>query len=294
MPLQIGEQIIGNGVNLQPSYYNNGAVNIGWDLMKKYPDIKTVRMEIEPDKVSQAASWIEEANNNNYVVIATYHKCEVLGSDDANELIAAATWLKNNYQQLGGDFIINLMNEWGSHNITADNYAKAYNQAIDIVRKVYYNQPIIIDLPGWGQDADTAAKAAKLHTGLIKDDNIILSAHIYPCSWNGGTKHFFNTKDIDMMLASGRPCIIGEFGSVGDGNCNWSACVDYAVQQGLTVIGWCWNGDGSKDKHGQDISFNMVTPSWSNEETATKFSINEINFPVIYRKLREQSNVPIS
>ncbi|NLP58412.1 hypothetical protein [Lutibacter sp. B1] len=43
---------LGNGVNLQPSYYNSGNVTIGWDLMKTYPGIETVRIEIEPDKVS--------------------------------------------------------------------------------------------------------------------------------------------------------------------------------------------------------------------------------------------------
>ena len=276
MPLQIGEQIIGNGVNLQPSYYNNGAVNFGWNLMKKYPNIKTVRIEIEPNKVSEATNWIAEANSNNFVVIATYHKCEVLGSDDATELVAAANWWKDHYQQLGGDFIIHLMNEWGSHNISAADYANAYNQAIEIVRTVY-NGPIIIDLPGWGQEADTAAKAANMKNSLIQDENIILSAHIYQGSWNSGTGKFFAPSDIDMMIASSRPCIVGEFGPEGTGTCNWSACVDYAVQQGLTVIGWCWNGDGGAN--------NMVEPNWNDDPTASNFAINNSFFNTIYSKI---------
>ena len=276
MPLEIGDQIIGNGVNLQPSYYNNGAVNFGWKLMKQYPNIKTVRIEIEPDKVTQAAKWIAEANNNNYVVIATYHKCEVLGSDDAAELVAAANWWKKNYELLGGDFIINLINEWGSHDITAKAYAKAYNQSISILRTVY-NGPIIIDLPGWGQDADTAAKAANANTGMIQDDNIILSAHIYQGSWNSGTKDFFALSDIDMMISSGRPCIVGEFGPLGNGTCDWVACVDYAIQQGLTVIGWCWNGDGNGN--------NMVEPNWNDDATANNFAISDSYFNTIYNKI---------
>ena len=46
--------LYGHGVNLQPSYYNNGNVNFGWSLMKSYTKIKTVRIEVEPDKVTQA------------------------------------------------------------------------------------------------------------------------------------------------------------------------------------------------------------------------------------------------
>jgi mannan endo-1,4-beta-mannosidase len=59
----------GNGINLQPSYFNNGNVTFGWSLMKKYSQIKTVRIEIEPDKVSQAVNWIKEAKTNGYQVL---------------------------------------------------------------------------------------------------------------------------------------------------------------------------------------------------------------------------------
>ncbi len=65
---------LGNGVNLQPSYYNGGNPNFGWSLMKQQTKIKTVRIEIEPGYVSQAKSWIAQAKSNGYAVIATYHE----------------------------------------------------------------------------------------------------------------------------------------------------------------------------------------------------------------------------
>jgi len=80
----------GNGVNLQPSYYNGGNPNFGWSLMKQQSKIKTVRIEIEPGYVTQAKSWISQARSNGYAVIATYHKASVLGSDNTAELNAAA------------------------------------------------------------------------------------------------------------------------------------------------------------------------------------------------------------
>ena len=74
----------GNGVNLQPSYYNGGNVSFGWTLMKRHSRIKMVRIEIEPELVhiSLAASWIREAVENGYAVIATYHKHTLLGSNN--------------------------------------------------------------------------------------------------------------------------------------------------------------------------------------------------------------------
>src|SRR5437667_8859508 len=44
----------GNGVNLQPSYDFGGNVDLGWSFMKTSPKIKTVRIEIEPNRVTNA------------------------------------------------------------------------------------------------------------------------------------------------------------------------------------------------------------------------------------------------
>ena len=103
-----------NGVNLQPSYYNNGNVTMGWDVMKKHSQIKSLRIEVEPDKVQQGYEWIRQASEEGYKLIVTYHKYEVLGSDDPVEVKKAANWWKDNYRYLSqaGSFDINVMNEW--------------------------------------------------------------------------------------------------------------------------------------------------------------------------------------
>src|ERR1700742_5148361 len=81
---------LGDGVNLQPSYYNSGNVNFGWSLMKANTKIKTVRIEIEPTvSLTTVKSWISQARSNGFAVIATYHKATVLGSDNVNDLLAA-------------------------------------------------------------------------------------------------------------------------------------------------------------------------------------------------------------
>lgn len=265
---------IGNGVNIQPSYYNDGNVHFGWDFMHQYAAIKTVRIEIEPNKANMAKLWIQQAQSYGYHVIATYHKSSVLGSGDINELLQAALWWRANYQLLGGNFIINLMNEWGPHNLRAEDYAAAYNQAISIIRSVYVND-IIIDLPGWGQDAGVAVAALDTTNPLIEDKKLVLSAHIYQNSWNGSS--VFSEADIDTMLQTGLPCMVGEFGPIGNGHCDWSACVNYAAAKGMSLLGWCWNGDGE--------GYNMVDPYWKLNPLPNNFSPHGNYFNTIYDKL---------
>lgn len=257
---------LGNGVNLQPSYYNGGNPNFGWSLLKQQGSIKTVRIEIEPGYVSQAKSWIAQAKANGYAVIATYHKSAVLGTDDAGELAAAANWWQANYSTLGGGFTINLMNEWGSHSISADAYARAYNSAIATVRQVY-GGPIILDCPGYGQETATAAAAAKGYNSTkIGDANVILSVHVYPNGYNQGKGHNLQNADLDDLASAGRPCLVGEFGNTPSGPVNWQGVVNYAKSKGWTVLAWAWNGDGN--------GMNMVSPAWSDNGSATSFTLS--------------------
>ncbi|HEY4148161.1 MAG TPA: hypothetical protein VGM41_04500 [Chitinophagaceae bacterium] len=271
--------LFGNGVDLQPSYYNSGNPEIDWALMQQQSKIKTLRIEIEPNFVTQAKTWISQARSSGYAVIATYHKAAVLGSDNASDLNDAANWWVTNYATLAasGSFTINLMNEWGDHNLTANAYAADYNAAMATVRTVY-SGAIIIDIPGWGQETAIASAAAQgLNGGTkISDTNYILSAHIYPGAYNQAKGRYVNTSDLDDLASSGRPCIIGEFGNSGGSGADWSGIVDYALNKKWAVLAWCWNGDGG--------TMNMVSPSWATSGTATSFTLSSY-FSIVYAKL---------
>jgi mannan endo-1,4-beta-mannosidase len=260
--------IFANGVNLQPSYYNNGNVTFGYSLMNANTKIGTVRIEIEPDKVTQAKTWISMARSNGKTVVATYHKASVLGSDSTSELNAAATWWRSNYSTLNasGSFTINLMNEWGDHNLTANSYASAYNTAISSVRGVYSGR-IIIDCSGWGQETAICSSAIKGFNGgtKINDTNIVPSVHEYPGAWNQALNHWLQNSDLDDLASAGRGGILGEFGSGGSGSSNWAGVTDYARStKGWTVLGWSWNGDGG--------SMNMCSPAWTSNPTASTYT----------------------
>lgn len=263
-----------NGVNLQPSYYNNGQPNFGWNLMANYnAKIRTVRIEIEPSATAHAKSWIAAARSHGYFVVATYHDYTKLGSDNPQDLKTAANWWVKNYASItdgnATNFVINVMNEWGSHTLPAGSYADAYNDAIGLIRQVYKGY-IIADLPGWGQEFQTAAKASS----QIHDAQVMFSAHLYPTAWNNNEGRYVQPQDLDDLSKTGRPCIVGEFGTGGSGSADVSSLVQHAKSLHWTVLGWAWNGDGT--------GMNMVSPAWSDNPTASSFTINSNYFNTIY------------
>ncbi|WP_254525232.1 PKD domain-containing protein [Natrinema caseinilyticum] len=279
----------GDGVNLQPSYFCGGEQDIGWDLMNQYPAIETVRIEIEPfsfgdvdTTVEDARRWIDEATENGYEVIATYHHHPDDGSADPAALQRAADFWVDHYGTLSrnSSVTINLMNEWGDHSVSASAYASAYTDAIGTVRTATsYTGPIVCDAPGWGQGTHRLASAVE----DIDDDDLVLSAHVYPNGYNATTGEWLRPAHLNVMDETDYPCILGEFGKhtptafSENTGADWSAIVDHARDLGWPVVGWAWNGDGTAEK------MNMVDPHWG-EECQGPYSESSY-FAVVYDKL---------
>ena len=252
----------GDGVNIQAGYFNGadkGNIPLGWDLMRRFDQIKTVRIEIAPDEgvsMPTMQRWIREAVQNGYRVIATYHRYRDNGSDDPEAVMAAAQWWKENYAALSeaGPFTINVINEWGGHRQSPESFAGVYNKAIAVIRE-FYQGPVIVDIPGWGQETVAGAKASS----LIKDGNVVLSIHIYGSAYiEQGPNHWMQPSDlVAFAKAVDRPVLIGEFGGTREGGADWRALVTEAKTLGWTVIAWAWNGDGE--------DMNMVLPSWNDD-----------------------------
>jgi len=251
---------IGNGVNIQASYYNRGNVNIGWDLMAEFPEIEALRIEIEPYRNRQAIQWIREAHKGGYQVIATYHNSNQLGSDKKEDLLAAARWWRDNYSAFitRGPIIINIMNEWGSHDLSPEEFAAAYNEAIPIIREVY-DGPLIVDAPGFGQATRIAADAYP----FFQDTQIIFSVHIYSNAYNQEENRWLNEEDLTYLAAAGATCMIGEFCDNKLGGADWCSLIDYCYNNDWPLFGWAWNGDGGM--------MNMIEPHWRDQPLAANF-----------------------
>ena len=98
----------------------------------------------------------------------------------------------------------------GSHDQTPTSYSQAYNTAISVIRTVYAG-PLVLDLPGWGQETTTAEAASP----LLADSHLIFSAHIYPEAYNQVAGRYVLPEDMRYLFNhGGRPCILGEFGDI--------------------------------------------------------------------------------
>lgn len=272
----------GDGVNLQPAYYCNGEQDLGWDLMNQYSDIQTVRIEIEPPSwgesqasLEESRRWIDEAASNGYEVVATCHHYPYNGESNEGYLYEAADWWVDNYDYLSANssFTINLMNEWGGHDVSVDQYATAYNEAVSRVRQVY-GGTIVCDVPGWGQNTHAAADAAS----QLEDDDLVLSVHIYPSAYNETAGEWLQPDHLDYLDGAGYPCMVGEFGANRDGDADWSGLIDHAKSLGWPVVGWAWNGDGESDP------MNMASPGWIDQPCASSYTTSSY-FDVVYDKL---------
>jgi mannan endo-1,4-beta-mannosidase len=266
--------LFGNGVNLQPSYSSNGNADLGWDYLKKFPAIKTVRILVEPDKYNQAVRWVTEAQDKGYDVIVCYNKSAVLGSSDPAELLAAANWWKDHFAQLKGKagITVNLMNEWGGHGLQPDVYADACNQALAIVRQVYKNR-VILDAPGYGQGA-TALLQAITGNKKIADRNIMLSVHVYPSAYDALTGKALQNDALKKLNDTGLPCMLGEFGSKAQSSgASWSGLVDFSKSLNWPVLAWCWAADntgGPGDPN--QIDMNMIeSPTMIQQKKSSQY-----------------------
>lgn len=272
-PLLAG--VVGNGVNIQPFYYNGGNPNLALPLMRQNTAIKTVRIMCSAGGVAQAKSWITQVRANGYTILATFQG--VAGSDSVSALTSAANFWRTNYPSLsaGGSFWVNLCNEWSSHNVTANGFSSAYNSVIPIVRQVYSGR-IIVDCGGWAQETTKMFDSITGSGGTTKinDAKIIASVHLYPGAFNGATGKGVTTADLDHLNTAGRLCIVGEFG--GTTSNSWVPLVDHAKALGWSLVGWSWNGDGG--------TMNMLSPAWASNGSATSFTKSSY-FNTIYSHL---------
>jgi len=185
----------------------------------------------------------------------------------------AAEWWKNNYKSLSstGPVIINVMNEWGSHKISAKEYAEAYNEAIETIRTVYPGH-LIVDVPGFGQATRIAADAYP----LMEDKKLSLSVHIYTSAVNVEKQRWLSHEDLSYLNASGAKCMVGEFSDDSLGGADWCGLVDLCYEAGWPLFGWAWNGDGR--------GMNMIEPHWDDQPFASTYSATEL-MEVITNKL---------
>lgn len=163
--------------------------------------------------------------------------------------------------------LVNIGNEVGDGNVTAQQFSEGYRRAIDSLRGWGYTVPLVIDASNWGQDVEVILDTWE---EILEHDplhNILFSVHSY---WSDSRNYSIIANE---SVNNGLPVIIGE----GPSPTAYPNCGVLNYQEGLNVcqeneIGWLmWSWGGLANGHcvpNFDLAHDGIFGSWVSEHAA--------------------------
>lgn len=205
------------------------------------------------DKPSQLKKVVKKCVALKMIPMVELH--DATGDSTTEKLLDMATYfarpaVKNVLLPYKKYLLINIANEWGDHNTSAEHWKESYKKAIAILRDAGYKTTLVIDAPGWGQDIYAIQKYGKELLEADPEHNLLFDIHMY-YSWNDAEKIDRELqKTYDMNL----PLVVGEFGYDFDKGFNNLKCrVDHTVilrkcqELQIGYIPWMWTGNNKEN-----------------------------------------------
>lgn len=173
--------------------------------------------------------------------------------------------------------LINIANEWGDHYKTPLQWRDEYRQPITTLRNAGLTTTIVIDSPGWGQNASAGLQYG---ASLVTHDprhNLLFSVHAYG-SFNN-PNDIYNT--ITGYKNSNLALIWGEFGyNYNNGSNNLGSKVDapklmeWSQQFGVGYVAWSTTGNDAANAWLDLLKTDWATTtSWGNTVWYSQYGI---------------------
>jgi hypothetical protein len=209
----------------------SNSVRIVWETTGGSPDI--------------ARASIERAVELGMVPMIELH--DITGGTDIAQPAQMAQYYVDEMRDILIEFepylLVNIANEWGAWESTAEEWVQAYRQAITVLRDAGINHTLVIDANDNGQRGATIVSDGAALLEFDPQHNILFSTHMYQA--------YANPQSIrDVMRAAQRdnlPLIVGEFGfQHGEPTpvaVPYTAMVDEAARIGLGYLAWSWTGN---------------------------------------------------
>jgi mannan endo-1,4-beta-mannosidase len=176
--------------------------------------------------------------------------------------------------------LINIANEWGNHNMTAEFWKESYKQVVTMFRDAGYKTTLVIDAPGWGQDINAIQQYGKELLEYDPLHNLLFSVHMYH-SWNDPLKI---DKELQKTYDLSLPLVVGEFGyNFDNGHNNLKCKVDHTIilkkchELHYGYIPWMWTGN-NKENAWLDLSEfhgNHELTWWGRQVFETEYGIRK-------------------
>ncbi|KAK3927329.1 Mannan endo-1,4-beta-mannosidase [Frankliniella fusca] len=204
------------------------------------------------DKAADVVRLLNLCEQNKLVAILEVH--DATGSDDVGKLRRAANYWKKLAETLKGRedrVIINIANEWFGSSGKSAQWAEGYMEVLPTLRWAGLEHLIIVDSPGWGQDAAAIAQEGIRIFEADPRRNTIFSIHMYEVAApNAETVK----RHIDNSLAIGVPVIIGEFSDEQTKKkVAYKAIMKYCNERSVGWLAWSWHGNNIDTKN-MDLS----------------------------------------
>lgn len=152
--------------------------------------------------------------------------------------------------------LVNVGNEVGDNNVTADAWKTAYAAGIKRMREAGIRATLVVDAPGYGQKIEVIREAGLDLLASDPDKNLLFSVHTYwPVMW-GWTDQ--KVKDaLQSTVDKGVPFIVGEFGNeweqTAGGAIPYKLILEECQRLGLGWLAWSW-GPGNNPQTWLDMT----------------------------------------
>jgi mannan endo-1,4-beta-mannosidase len=159
--------------------------------------------------------------------------------------------------------LVNIANEAGNYDVTANQFLSAYQSAITTLRNAGIMAPLIIDAPDCGKNLELIVPVTSTLIQFDPQHNLMFSVHPYWSVTDGATPSFIKSQ-LDNAANNNVPLVLGELsgfgGWPGDGqdetkSCEQNGAIDYQSllsESAKHKIGWLiweWGpGNGFYDR----------------------------------------------
>jgi hypothetical protein len=142
--------------------------------------------------------------------------------------------------------IINIANEWqGSWN-KGSLWADTYKTAVQTMRKNGFENVIMIDASGYGQETGPIIRDAKSVLEADPNRNIVFSYHVYSVLGKDDDSLYTG---LDGLKNTGVCWIVGEFGWFQNGgSVVYKTLTKYCHENNIGWIAWSWAGNAGNDR----------------------------------------------
>lgn len=210
-------------------------------------------------------------------MVAILEVHDATGSDDVKTLERAADYWVSVAGVLKGhedSAVINVANEWHGSSGKAAEWARGYQAVLPRLRQAGLSHLLLVDAPGWGQDAAAIAQQGRAVLQADPLRNTAFSIHMYEVA---GANADTIRRNIEGSLATGAPVVVGEFGNAQNGKpVDYHSILDYCHDHAVGWLAWSWFGN-NKDTASLDMAYGStghLTP-WGHEIVKGKHGLRK-------------------